>query len=126
VGEQLGAVAVLARVFALRIEDGEEGLHARELVAADAPNAHLLGARLRVEVPARGVLHQRDRQRPALLAHRDLRVRVVHALDLVRLGPGLEEPPAVFGAHRRHSSPEVTASKPLRTASWLSTTPTPK
>src|SRR3954468_18328285 len=55
-------------IFLLRIDEGEGGFDGVELIAPDAAGEYLLTACRRVELPAAVLAHQRDRERPLLVA----------------------------------------------------------
>src|SRR5262249_23514587 len=89
--EQAVLVGVHAIVVLLRVDVGEAGLHRGALVAPGPPREDLVVPRVAVEAPARRLLHERGRGRPAVVADVDDGARVALQVDDVELGPALGE-----------------------------------
>src|SRR5262249_41371504 len=74
--DALGIDAVAADaflgVFLLRIDIGQRGLDRAQVVAADAAEQDFVAAGRGVELPAAVLAHQRDRERPVLVADDEL------------------------------------------------------
>ncbi len=73
---ELRVLRVERVVLALRVHVGKRRLHREQLVPPDAAVEKFLRARLAVEMPARSILHHGYRERPAVLADAEHRLRV--------------------------------------------------
>ncbi len=84
---RIDAVAKACRIecgiFVLRLDVSERDLDRGKLVAADAPPQDFIEPRLRVELPLAGIVDERDREGPVVVAD-DQRLRAV-ALELDRV-----------------------------------------
>src|SRR5262249_51779540 len=89
--EQAVRVWVHAVVVLLRVDVSDAGLHRGALVAPDPPRDDLVVAGVGVEAPARRLLHDRDREGPAVVADVEDCARVALHVDDVELGPALAE-----------------------------------
>ena len=108
-------VAILRVVIPLRVHVGQTRLDRVQLVPADAPREDLLASLLRIESPALPVFHERDRERPVVVAnleHRGVTARDELVRSVVRAQELLS---ALLVGHRiagRNERAALTAEDP--------------